>query len=55
MFRDIINFYKDLGKLTVVKQMIVNLDPDMIDSGHVMTLCMENKLYSPLIYISTRI
>lgn len=35
--------------------MVINLDTSMIDSALVMTICLEFKLYSPLIYISTRV
>ena len=34
--------------------MIINLDTSMIDTGMVIGICIEYKLYTPLIYISTR-
>ena len=35
--------------------MVINLDPNLIDTFSVIGICIEHKLYTPLIYISTRI
>lgn len=35
--------------------MVINLDTSLIDTFVVISICIEHKLYTPLIYISTRV
>ena len=53
-FREIVTYYKDLGKSKVLQHLIVNLDIKSMDPGYIISLCLEYNLYTALIYICTR-
>ena len=53
-FREIVGYYRDLGKMKVLQHLIVNLDITSMDSGFIKSLCLEYNLYTGLVYICTR-
>ena len=52
--REVIYYYKDHNKPEVIQYLIINIDLESIDIGFLITLCIENQLYVPLMYICTR-
>ena len=52
--REVIYYYKDHNKPDVLQYLIINIDLESIDIGFLITLCIENQLYVPLMYICTR-
>jgi Golgi CORVET complex core vacuolar protein 8 len=52
-FRDIVAYLKRRGEIDLVQKLVINLDLDLIDTGLMMSLCLEHKLFSSLIHIST--
>ncbi len=53
-FRDIVNYLKKREKVNLVQQLVINLNLSEIDAGMMISLCLEYKLFTSLIYISTR-
>lgn len=54
-FREIVNYYSQKGKTTVLEHLIINLDISSIDVGLTISLCMEHELLTGLLYVCTHI
>lgn len=54
MFTEIIYFYKQQNKLSVLQKFIISLDINSIDIGYTIPLCLEAHLYTPLTYICAK-
>ncbi|KRX02804.1 WD40-repeat-containing domain [Pseudocohnilembus persalinus] len=54
MFTEIIYFYKQQNKLSVLQKFIISLDINSIDVGYTIPLCLEAHLYTPLTYICAK-
>lgn len=53
-FREIVSYYRDADKLKVVQHLIINLDINSMDTGFIISLCLEHHLFAALIYICNR-
>lgn len=53
-FREIVCYYRDLDKLKVIQHLIINLDISSMDTGFIISLCLEHHLFAALIYICNR-
>ena len=53
-FREIVTYYRDQDKLKVLQHLIINLDINSMDTGFIISLCLEQNLFTALIYICNR-
>lgn len=53
-FREIVTYYRSQDKLKVLQHLIINLDINFMDTGFIISLCLEHSLFAALIYICNR-
>lgn len=53
-FREIVTYYREQDKLKVLQHLIINLDINYMDTGFIISLCLEHSLFAALIYICNR-
>ena len=53
-FREIVTYYREKDKLKVLQHLIINLDINSMDTGFIISLCLEHNLFAALIYICNR-
>ena len=53
-FREIVTYYHEQDKLKVLQHLIINLDINSMDTGFIISLCLEHHLFAALIYICNR-
>lgn len=53
-FREIVTYYREQDKLKVLQHLIINLDINSMDTGFIISLCLEHNLFAALIYICNR-
>ena len=47
----LINYYKDKNKIELMQILLINLDFEQQDVEQLISLCLENELFTALLYI----